>query len=129
MTKRLLILDDDDQNARSLSETPRALGWEVLSTWSAREGLKDASINRFDVVWVDPHVQDMYVGEVIARFLELPTPPKTVLMVRPSRRISLCRKSRTQCLQILRSDIPELLRTLADAQWNRLLPAQTLYDM
>lgn len=112
-SKRLLILDSDDRQSAALGEFVKALGHEVISTWSGREALAHLASGRFDFLWVDQHVADMYVGELLESALQLPNRLRIVVMKGPKARHIKYRKSLGQCEAIDKTEINRLLQTLS----------------
>jgi two-component system cell cycle response regulator CpdR len=110
--KRLLILDNDERESAALGQLANTLGYEVDCTWSGREALAHLASDRFDFLWVDHYVADMYVGELLESALQLPKRPQIVLMKGPRARPIKYRKMLGQCQVIDKAQIDRLLQTL-----------------
>lgn len=78
--RRLLIVDNNEQESRTLVQLLESLGQEASATWSGRDALGYLATDRFDLLLVDQHVADMYVGEFIERALRLPNHPRVAIM-------------------------------------------------
>jgi hypothetical protein len=52
-SKRLLIVNNDEQKSAALANPASSLGYEVLSTWSGRDSLRSLSEKRIDLLLVD----------------------------------------------------------------------------
>lgn len=78
--RRILIVDDSEQESAELVELLESLGYQVSATWSGRDALNYLASERFDALLVDQYVADIYVGELIERVLALPTHPRVAIM-------------------------------------------------
>lgn len=81
--KRVLLVDNDDRDCRDLVRLFESLGHEALATWSGRDALRDLKSRRFDFLFVDQVVADMYVGNFIEKVLRLRRHPQVVIMYKP----------------------------------------------
>ena len=79
-SKRVLIVNNDERESAAFAELIESLGHVVISTWSGREALAYLAADRFDFLWVDHQVADMYVGEFIECVFRLPNRPEIVVM-------------------------------------------------
>jgi len=78
--RRLLIVNNDEREATMLINLARSMGYEATSTWSGRDALWTLSTDRFDLLLVDQHVADMYVGDFINRVHVSSISPSIILM-------------------------------------------------
>jgi CheY-like chemotaxis protein len=110
---RLLIVDNDEQESAAFAHLVKALGHEVVCTWSGRDALVHLASGRFNLLWVDDYVADMYVGEFIDGASRSPNRLQIVLLrgleMRP---ITEC-KSLGQCQVIDKTQVSHLLQTLS----------------
>jgi CheY-like chemotaxis protein len=110
---RLLIVDNDEQESAAFAHLVKALGHEVVCTWSGRDALVHLASGRFNLLWVDDYVADMYVGEFIERVLRLPKHPQIVIMTGRKMQPIKYRKSLGQCQVIDKTQVSHLLQTLS----------------
>jgi DNA-binding NtrC family response regulator len=59
MSKRILIVDDDRQMVRTLSDILRLRGWEVDGVFSGEEGVDAVAAQHFDAVLMDVRMTGM----------------------------------------------------------------------
>ena len=85
--RRFLIVDNNERESSALVKLLESLGHEASATWSGRDALDYLQSARFDLLLVDRHVADMYVGEFIRRVLQLPNHPR-VAMTKGSRKLN-----------------------------------------
>jgi CheY-like chemotaxis protein len=78
--RRFLIVDNDEQESGVLVQLFKSLGQEASATWSGRNALEYLASNQLDLLMVDQHVADMYVGDLIERVLRLPNHPRVAIM-------------------------------------------------
>lgn len=78
--KRILIVDEDEQESTALRDFLKRAGYETRATRSGMHALKHLESNLFDIVLVDDYVADMYVGEFIRVACSLPSHPSIVVM-------------------------------------------------
>jgi CheY-like chemotaxis protein len=116
--RRFLIVDNNEQESGALVQLFESLGHEASATWSGRDALELAS-DRFDLLLVDQHVADMYVGGLIERVLRLPNHPRVVIMkdggnckpIKYDKSLGECQffdKGQSDLMyQILRTEVPE----------------------
>jgi CheY-like chemotaxis protein len=78
--RRFLIVDNNEQESGALVQLFESLGQDAAATWSGRDAWDCLASDRFDLLLVDQHVADMYVGELIERVLRLPNHPRVAIM-------------------------------------------------
>lgn len=115
-SKRVLIVNNDERESAAFAELIESLGHVVISTWSGREALAYLAADRFDFLWVDQHVADMYVGEFIECVLCLPNRSEIVVMKNSKLRRIKYSKSLGQCRTIEREQVNRLLQTLTGVE-------------
>jgi len=118
--RRFLIVDNNEQESGALMQLLESLGQEALATWSGRDALGYLATDRFDLLLVDQHVADMYVGEFIERVLRLPNHPRVAIMkkggkckpIKYDKSLGECqfldRGQSDQIYQILRTEFPDI---------------------
>jgi CheY-like chemotaxis protein len=78
--RRFLIVDNNERESGALVQLLESLGHEASATWSGTDALDYLQSARFDLLLVDQHVADMYVGELIKRVLKMPNHPRVAIM-------------------------------------------------
>jgi CheY-like chemotaxis protein len=78
--RRILIVDEDDEDSSALRDFLKRAGYETRATRSGMHALKHLESNHFDIVLVDDYVADMYVGEFIRVACSLPSHPSIIVM-------------------------------------------------
>jgi len=111
-SKRLLLMDNDNAARSALIQVVEPLGHSILSTWGGTEALQYLTVERFDLLWMDHHVPDMYAGEFINRVLRIPDHPEIVVMQRPELPPIKYAKVLGSCHFVDKQDINGLLATL-----------------
>ena len=69
--RRVLIVDNHDDELTAFDELWREAGFETVTTWSAIEALGFLRSSTFNVLVVDDYVADMHVGEFLKRASQL----------------------------------------------------------
>lgn len=78
--KQILIVDNDEEEARSLEAMLRQAGYASSTTWSGLEALELLKSRAYDILLVSSYLPDLYVGDFVERLNHLPTQPCTILM-------------------------------------------------
>ena len=78
--KRVLIVDNDEEESRKLEGMLQQEGYDSSTTWSGLEALDLLQSRRYDVLLVSTYLPDLYVGDFCERLRRLPTQPCTILM-------------------------------------------------
>jgi two-component system NtrC family response regulator len=76
----VLIIDDDETLCEALSLAVTAMGHNVMSAQSLKEGLKKALSNGFDIVFLDVRMPDGDGLGVLPRIREAPSSPEVIIM-------------------------------------------------
>lgn len=75
--KRILVIDDEEIVHASISRILARLGYEVVSVFTAREGLEEMATSDYDVVITDLMMPEMngleMLGEMKARNMDVPS--------------------------------------------------------
>lgn len=77
---RILIIDDDELICQSLSLVARQKGYEATSTYTLGEGLKKATSEPFDVVFLDVNMPDGNGLDFLSKFPKLPSSPEIIII-------------------------------------------------
>ena len=78
--RRILIVDNDEQESSALCDFLKRAGFEAWATWSGVHALEHLELNYFDILLVDDYVTDVDVGEFIRVVCSLPSHPSVVVM-------------------------------------------------
>jgi CheY-like chemotaxis protein len=70
--KRILIVDNDEEEAARLGTVLQREGYDSNATWSGLEALELLKSGEFDVVLVSNYLPDVYVGDFFQRLNRLP---------------------------------------------------------
>jgi CheY-like chemotaxis protein len=79
-TKRVLIVDNDEQESRVLASMLERAGYHSTTTWSGLEALELLEAREFDIALVSSYLPDLYVGDFFKRFNCLPVQPCAIVM-------------------------------------------------
>jgi CheY-like chemotaxis protein len=78
--KQILIVDNDEEEARTLEAMLQQAGYDSSTTWSGLEALELLKSRAYDILLVSSYLPDLYVGDFFERLRHLPTQPCTILM-------------------------------------------------
>jgi len=77
---RILIIDDDELICQSLSLVARQKGYEATSTYTLGEGLKKATSEPFDVIFLDVNMPDGNGLDFLSKLPKLPSSPEIIII-------------------------------------------------
>lgn len=77
---KVLIVDDDKMLNDALSRAIKRTGHEVTCTRSIREGLKEVTLDHYDVVYLDVRMPDGDGLQNLPRFREAPSSPEVIII-------------------------------------------------
>jgi len=77
---RILIIDDDELICQSLSLVARQKGYEATSTYTLGEGLKKATTEPFDVIFLDVNMPDGNGLDFLSKLPKLPSSPEIIII-------------------------------------------------
>jgi two-component system NtrC family response regulator len=77
---RILIIDDDELICQSLSLVARQKGYEATSTYTLGEGLKKATSEPFDVIFLDVNMPDGNGLDFLSKLPKLPASPEIIII-------------------------------------------------
>ena len=74
--KKVLIVDNDEQEARTLGVMLKDAGYDSSITWSGLEALETLKSVTYD----SSYLPDLYVGDFFERLSRLPVQPCSIVM-------------------------------------------------
>ena len=77
---RILIIDDDELICQSLSLVARQKGYEATSTYTLGEGLKKATSEPFDVIFLDVNMPDGNGLDFLTKLPKLTSSPEIIII-------------------------------------------------
>jgi two-component system, NtrC family, response regulator len=77
---RILIIDDDELICQSLSLVARQKGYEATSTYTLGEGLKKATTEPFDIIFLDVNMPDGNGLDFLSKLPKLPSSPEIIII-------------------------------------------------
>lgn len=78
--KRVLIVDNKEEEARTLGGMLQQAGYESMTTWSGLEALELLKSGTYDILLVSSYLPDLYVGDFFDRLNRLPVRPCSIVM-------------------------------------------------
>jgi DNA-binding NtrC family response regulator len=78
--KRILIVDNDEQESRKLEAMVEGAGYDPIATWSGLEALDLLKSEKVDILLVSSYLPDLYIGDFLARLHTLPVQPCSIVM-------------------------------------------------
>jgi CheY-like chemotaxis protein len=78
--KRVLLVDNNEEDARTFLSMLKNAGYDVTMTWSGLDALELLKKDRFDIVVVSDYVADLYVGDFLKRMDMLPMRPCSLVL-------------------------------------------------
>jgi two-component system NtrC family response regulator len=79
-TSRILIIDDEVEICRLLSELIKELGHDATCEYTLKEGLKSAQTSPFDVAFLDVKMPDGNGLDILSKIKETPSNPEVIIM-------------------------------------------------
>lgn len=97
--KRVLLVDNNEEDASTFLSMLKNAGYDVTMTWSGLEALELLKKDRFDILVVSDYLADLYVGDFLKRVDLLPARPCSLVL----------RQNQTHAAELLRvkSLVPE----------------------
>jgi CheY-like chemotaxis protein len=77
---RVLIVDNNDEEARVFSSMLQRAGYEPKTTWSGLEALELLQSEEFAILLVSNYLPDLYVGEFLEKVKALPKQPCSIVI-------------------------------------------------
>jgi CheY-like chemotaxis protein len=77
---RVLIVDNNEEEARAFTSMLERAGYRPTSTWSGLKALELLKSQEFAILLVSNYLPDLYVGEFFERLNLLPKPPCSIVI-------------------------------------------------
>ena len=77
---RVLIVDNNEEEARVFVSMLERAGYEPKITWSGLEALELLRSDEFAIVLIGNYLADVYVGEFLERLKALPKQPRSIVI-------------------------------------------------
>lgn len=78
--KRVLIVDNNEEESGRLGVMLQRAGYDSNATWSGLEALELLKAGAYDILLVSSYLPDVYVGEFFERLSRLPVQPCSIVM-------------------------------------------------
>lgn len=78
--KRILIVDNDEEESSRLGVMLQRAGYDSTATWSGLEALELMKSEDYDILLVSSYLPDVYVGDFLERLDRLPMRPCSIVM-------------------------------------------------
>lgn len=79
-SKQILVVDNSDEESRTLASLLKRAGHDATTTWSGLEALELLKSQHFDVVLVGSYLPDLYIGDFFERLNRLPVQPCAIVI-------------------------------------------------
>jgi CheY-like chemotaxis protein len=78
--KRILIVDNNEEESGRLGVMLQRAGYDSNATWSGLEALELMKSEKYDILLVSSYLPDVYVGDFLERLGRLPVQPCSIVM-------------------------------------------------
>jgi DNA-binding response OmpR family regulator len=78
--KRVLIVDNDEEESGRLGVMLQRAGYDSIATWSGFEALELMKSEEYDILLVSSYLPDVYVGDFFERLSRLPVRPCSIVV-------------------------------------------------
>jgi CheY-like chemotaxis protein len=78
--KRILIVDNNEEESGRLGVMLQRAGYDSLATWSGLEALELLKSGEYDILLMSSYLPDVYVGDFFERLNRLPVRPCSIVM-------------------------------------------------
>src|SRR6202162_1712925 len=78
--KRILIVDNNEEESGRLGVVLQRAGFDSIATWSGLEALELLKSGEYDILLVSSYLPDVYVGDFFERVNRLPGRPCSIVM-------------------------------------------------
>lgn len=78
--KRVLIVDNNEEESGRLAVMLQRAGYDSIATWSGLEALEFLKSGEYDILLVSSYLPDVYVGDFLERLNRLPVRPCSIVM-------------------------------------------------
>jgi DNA-binding response OmpR family regulator len=124
----VLIVENDDHVLHSLEVMFRAEGFDIHSTWSAREALRLLELHEFRAVLLGDYLPDLHYGEFMKRAIRHSGNPYVVLT--RTRRAPASELRRDRALgfsaEVDKADLKQIRQTVVDGLTRTLASNQAI---
>ena len=78
--KRILIVDNNEEESGRLGVMLQRAGYDSIATWSGLEALELLKSGEYDILLMSSYLPDVYVGDFFERLNRLPVRPCSIVM-------------------------------------------------
>jgi CheY-like chemotaxis protein len=78
--KRILIVDNNEEESSRLGVMLQRAGYDSIATWSGLEALELLKSGEYDILLMSSYLPDVYVGDFFERLNRLPVRPCSIVM-------------------------------------------------
>jgi CheY-like chemotaxis protein len=78
--KRILIVDNNEEESGRLGVMLQRAGYDSIATWSGIEALELLKSEAYDILLVSSYLPDVYVEDFLERLSRLPVRPCSIVM-------------------------------------------------
>jgi CheY-like chemotaxis protein len=78
--KRILIVDNNEEESGRLGVMLQRAGYDSIATWSGLEALELLKSGEYDILVMSSYLPDVYVGDFFERLNRLPVRPCSIVM-------------------------------------------------
>ena len=78
--KRILIVDNNEEESGRLGVMLQRAGYDSIATWSGLEAMELMNSEEYDILLVSSYLPDVYVGDFFERLSRLPVRPCSIVM-------------------------------------------------
>jgi DNA-binding response OmpR family regulator len=78
--KRVLIVDNNEEESGRLGVILQRAGYDSIATWSGLAALELMKSEEYDILLVSSYLPDVYVGDFFERLSRLPVRPCSIVM-------------------------------------------------
>jgi len=78
--KRVLIVDNNEEESGRLGVVLQRAGYDSVATWSGLEALELIKSEEYDILLVSSYLPDVYVGYFFERLNRMPVRPCSIVM-------------------------------------------------
>jgi CheY-like chemotaxis protein len=104
LSKQVLIVDNNEEEARTLASMLERVGHCPTTTWSGLEALELLKSREFDLVLVSSYLPDLYVGDFFERLNRLPAQPSSIVIQEGEGRAATLTKVKSMIGEEIHSD-------------------------
>ena len=78
--KRILIVDNNEEESGRLGVMLQRAGYDSIATWSGLEALELLKSGEYDILLMSSYLPDVYVGDFFERLNRFPVRPCSIVM-------------------------------------------------